>query len=70
MKRMWFQAKDGSYFRNCPLILEEMEQCIGRPWKFRQLHKELKEARKIGLLRKNKLGWGDELVPMAPFRET
>lgn len=73
MKRRWFQDKDGTFYRNCPLILGEQKECIGPPFRgrrFRQLQAEWEVAWRDGVIRKAKLGRGDKLVPgPAPFRE-
>ena len=72
MKRAWFRDSNGTYYRNCPLILAEQERCIRWPWRYRlfwQLDAEFRETFRKGVLRKDRLGRGDRLVQQVPFRE-
>jgi hypothetical protein len=70
MKKYWFQDEDGSYYRNGPLILQEMHKAICRPFKFASLEREMQQVRRDGLLRKDKLDRGDVVVVMKSFRES
>ena len=72
MKRSWFQDKDGTYFRNLPLIMAEQKAIIGRLWsgrRYRQLEAEWQQAWREGVLRKDHLDRGDKLVQMGRFRD-
>lgn len=69
-RRRWFQDKDGTYYRNCPLIMAEQKEC---PWwrerTWKALTSEWEQAFRDGIIRKDRLGRQDELVTAAPFRE-
>jgi hypothetical protein len=72
MKRAWFAGTDGTYYRNCPLIMAEQQRCLRRPWRYRlfwQLDAEWHEVFRQGVKRKDRLGRGDVLVQPRPFRE-
>jgi hypothetical protein len=72
MKRAWFQDNNGTFYRNCPLILAEQERCTRLPWRYRRfwkLNAEWREAFRKGVLRKDRLGRGDVLVQPVPFRK-
>ena len=69
--RCWFQDKDGTYFRNIPLIMAEQKAVMYKPWLagyFRQLTAEWNQAWREGLIRKDSLSPGDVVVEPAPFR--
>src|SRR6185437_7800203 len=69
-KRHWFQAKDGTYYRNCPLIRDEQKACPWWRWRtWEALTAEWEHAFRIGLIRKDRLSRGDVLSTPAPFRE-
>jgi len=71
MKRAWFRAKDGTFYRNCPLISREMTRCRW-PWRnrrFWQLAAEWDRAWQQGVIRKPTLGRGDIEAQPRPFRE-
>lgn len=83
-ERCWFQDKDGTYFRNCPLILDEQQELIElyrhtNPLRLRKLQQinallaELKrewdQAWRDGVFRKEHLDHGDRVVQMAKFRD-
>lgn len=77
--RAWFRDDDGTYFRNCPLILAEQKRELDRtppPWGWRHhfaildaLKAEWQHAWSEGVLRKDELEPGDVVVPMASFRD-
>lgn len=71
MKRSWFRDDDGTYYRNCPLIMKERQQAIRslRLRRARILEAEWREAWRKGLIRKDKLGRGDIEVQRRSFRE-
>jgi hypothetical protein len=74
--RHWFEADDGTYFRNCPLIDRERDEVMAwpllAPGKFAALdalHAEWRETFAAGMQRKAALDPGDvEAVP-GTFRE-
>lgn len=74
--RLWFQALDGSFYRNCPLIAAERDQVMawpltapGRLGALDALFAEWSQTFRQGLQRKGALGPGDVLAEPAPFRE-
>lgn len=69
--RRWFKAKDGTYFRNCPLIHGEAGQAarVGRYRLAHKLHDEWERVWENGVARKDKLERGDVEVKMRTFRE-
>lgn len=72
MKRYWFQAEDGTFFRNLPLIMGEQQLCRARPWLWHRLatlDAEWQQAWADGLIRKQALSRGDVLATPAPMRE-
>lgn len=61
MKRAWIQAEDGTYYRNCPLIMIERKRAVAT-FRFRlaaRLADEWHECWRKGLIRKDTLGRGD-----------
>jgi hypothetical protein len=71
-QRRWFQAKDGTFYRNCPLIMQERYQAL-RWCRFRlasQLREEWAETFRGGVTRKPTLGRNDTFAgePLS-FRE-
>lgn len=68
MKRHWFQSRDGAYYRNAPLVLDEMRRAIWRPRLYLRLERELHEIWRQGAIRKTALDKGDVVVERAPFR--
>jgi len=71
MKRTWFQAADGTYYRNCPLILAEQWRLSSLllPWRYRTLNREWWQAYREGVQRQNTIGRRDRVATPAPFRE-
>ena len=74
MKRAWFQDKDGTYYRNCPLIMAELERISARAWPWlmprcRALAAEWEQAFSAGVIRKPALGRRDVLREPGSFRE-
>jgi hypothetical protein len=74
-QRRWFQDKDGTYYRNGPLILAEEREwlkllCTRRVSReLDKLHAEFQIVWKDGLIRKPALEPGDRLVQQATFRD-
>lgn len=69
MKRRWFQADDGRFYRNTPLILDEL---LATPWwRWRKLKALDAECIRSydGFEYITELGRGDVLVRPAPMRE-
>lgn len=71
MRRAWFQDTDGTYRRNCPLIMAEQDQVLNTllPWRRRALEAEWQQAWRDGVIRTNKIGRRDRIATPAPFRE-
>lgn len=72
MKRAWFADTNGTYYRNCPLIMAEMKRCTRMPWRywlFWRLNAEWNDVFRQGVKRKSRLGRGDVVVQPRPFRE-
>lgn len=67
-KRAWFKDQDGTYYRNCSLILREMKQARGTRW-FAVLSAEFDEVFHRGVVRKEHLERGDVAVEGCSFRE-
>jgi hypothetical protein len=74
--RRWFQDRDGTYYRNLPLIMAEQKEVMAwpplTPGKYGvldDLEAEWDVAWAKGLIRKAELDPGDMLVTPAPFRE-
>lgn len=71
MKRHWFRDEDGGYYRNCPLIQNEMDRAFrrGRLLLWRKLQAEWWQCWYEGITEKSTLGRGDVAVTPAPFRD-
>ncbi|WP_020116807.1 hypothetical protein [Streptomyces canus] len=71
MRRAWFQDDDGTYRRNCPLIMAEQDQLLNMllPWRYRALKREWRQAWRHGVIRSDTIGRRDHVVTAAPFRE-
>lgn len=71
LPRRWFRDKDGTFYRNCPLVLKESREAIdaGRWEVATRLHAEFDEVFREGLIRKPALEPGDVEVRPVPFRE-
>jgi hypothetical protein len=71
MRRQWFKDKDGTFYRNCNLNLDERERALrsGRLFLVHRLEKEWSQLWQKGLISKEKLGWRDVEVQPRPFRE-
>jgi hypothetical protein len=67
VKKSWLQDKDGTYYRNCPLIMAERKRAIFRRG---ALSREWRETYIIGVQRKDTLGPRDVLVQPRSFRES
>jgi hypothetical protein len=71
MKQQWFQAEDGTYYRNCPLIRDEMGRALrsGRLLLWRKLEAEWYDVFREGVTSKTALERGDVLAQPGSFRE-
>lgn len=72
IRRSWFRDDDGTYYRNCNLIMAERRTAVANPllwWRLPSLEREWRTAWRKGVLRKAKLGWFDRVVQPTPFRE-
>lgn len=71
MRRRWFRAEDGTYYRNIPLINADLASPINRclPWRLRALDAEWSRAFSKGSIRASKVRWWDKIETSAPFRE-
>jgi hypothetical protein len=74
--RQWFRDKDGTYYRNCPLIRSEQDEVRAWPtgtalkWAIvEELSAEWWRTFHAGVQRKADLDPGDVVVTPAPFRE-
>lgn len=65
MKRHWFTYDDGTYFRNCPLIMKEAEAAArtGRFRLARKLYDEWDQTFARGVQYKETLGKDDVGIP-------
>ena len=72
MRRAWFQADDGTYYRNIPLVMAEQSQPLNvlLPWRRRALNTEWQEAWDAGVIRSATIGRRDRIATPKPFRET
>lgn len=73
MKRRWFRAEDGTYCRNCPLILAEIKKAevslwFGRRRRLDALQTERDQAWREGVIRKATLDRGDVVIEPLPMR--
>lgn len=71
MRRAWFQDSDGTYRRNCPLIMAELDRVssILLPWRYIALNREWWQAYREGVIRADRIGRFDRVAEPAPFRE-
>jgi hypothetical protein len=69
--RQWFAAADGTFYRNCSLIMDERKAAIRRGrWRLaRKLGEEWAVVFGQGLNRKARLDRGDMVVQQAAFRD-
>lgn len=70
-RRAWLQDADGTYYRNCPMIMAEQDRLINMllPWRCRALKREWWYAYREGVLRTRTIGRFDRVAVAAPFRE-
>jgi hypothetical protein len=62
MKRTWYRQKsDGTFFRNCPLIMQELERAR-LPWVVDQLDREWNEVFHKGVVRQAEIPRGDKWI--------
>lgn len=68
MRRTWFQEDDGTYLRNCPLILAEMDRMSSLllPWRMIALFREFDQAYRDGVIRTDRVGRRDRVVLPGP----
>jgi hypothetical protein len=70
MKRKWFRDDDGTFFRNVPLNIAEMDATpLWMFWRHRYLEREWRTVWDKGVIRKDRLGRRDVEVKMRSFRE-
>lgn len=71
MRRAWFQDPDGTYRRNCPLIMDEQDQLLNMllPWRYFALKREWQQAWRDGIIRADTIGSRDRIATPMPFRE-
>jgi hypothetical protein len=70
VKRRWFEADGGGFYRNCPLIMDEIERTPSWRWrKRRALDAEWEQAFNGPFPRIDVLGADDVLVAPMPMRE-
>lgn len=71
-RRAWFQDADGTYYRNCPLIMHEWEKLSSLllPWRYFRLQAEWHHVFRHGMLRTRSIGRFDRVATPAPIRET
>lgn len=66
-KRCWFQADDGTYYRNCSLVIDEMDAAIDNPSLFYSLRDEANKIYRHGVIEKSVLDPGDVVVEPVSF---
>jgi hypothetical protein len=66
-KRYWFQSEDGTYYRNGPLVIAEMDDYWYRPRLYAELEQELRDIRRVGVTTKTELEDGDVVARRLPF---
>lgn len=68
MRRTWFCDDDGTYRRNCPMILAEMDRVSSllMPWRMTALFREFDQAYRDGVIRTNRIGRRDRVVQPGP----
>ncbi|MFM9629387.1 hypothetical protein ACKI10_17390 [Streptomyces galilaeus] len=71
-RRAWLQDDDGTYYRNCPMIMAEQDRLINMllPWRLRALDREWWHVYREGVLRTRTIGRFDRVATAAPLRET
>lgn len=68
--RTWLQDDDGTYYRNCPMIMAQQGLIsMLLPWRYRALEREWWHAYREGVLRTKTIGRFDRVATAAPFRE-
>ena len=69
--RTWFRDTDGTYFRNCPLIMAERGRLINMllPWRFLALEREWWHVYREGVFRAKTIGRFDRVATPGLFRE-
>lgn len=71
IRRTWLQDDDGTYYRNCPTIMQERDRLINvlLPWRCRALEQEWWHAYRVGVIRTKVIGRRDRVVTPSPLRE-
>lgn len=69
--RTWLRDADGTYFRNCPMIMAQQDRLINMllPWRFRALEREWWHVYREGEFRAKTIGRFDWAADPAPLRE-
>ena len=62
--RTWLRDADGTYFRNCPMIMAQQDRLINilLPWRFRALEREWWHVYREGVLRSETIGRFDRVA--------
>lgn len=71
MKRTWYQSRsDGRYFRNCPLVLADLERPANRlPWRQKELNAEWDRVWRDGVRWADSIPEGDTAIPFDDSKE-
>lgn len=70
MRRRWFRDRDGTYYRNVPMVLNELDTTWPvRLWKRAMLLSELDHIYREGHTRRRTLGWWQVEVQPMTMRE-
>lgn len=70
-RRTWLRDADGTYYRNCPTIMQEQDRLINMllPWRFRALEREWWHVYREGVLRTRAIGRFDRVATPGTARE-
>lgn len=71
MRRRYFKAQSGRFYRNCPLIMAEREMFLNRvlPWRRKRLQREWNEVFREGVKYVDEIRLRDRVVKPASFRK-
>lgn len=71
MRRRYFKAQSGRFYRNCPLIMSERKMRINQilPWRASKLRKEWLEVFHAGVRYVDEIKPWDKVVKPASFRK-
>jgi len=68
MAKTWYRkTSDGTFFRNCPLIMKEMDKCP--LWRILQLQSEWDKCFREGIIKTDKIGRFDNWIEYDDFSE-